>query len=781
MKHFRKVCAVLLAVLMVAVVLPSTGLLNSETTPSVDAAEAGVIVNGDFSIYESYTGSSGQTAYKADGWDVRDWGVTMGASGQSGKGVQLSKDSSHKDAVSLTQVVPVNTNATYTFSFYAKAPKTDCDYVACFTYSLDLGDAAGNCNTSLVSKETINPGGTSWKKFTYTVQTGNNKYLKIRFISTGVGSGDSYLDTVALTVVNAGDTGTHAKPSLTGWGTEKNQPDGYGSNANDPVNCTNNVIKQPGFESTTNAQWNTTNFLKQGVSVATSGGTDGDAHSGSKFLKYYHGSVGYTDWPMFEITCPSAGEYVFSAWVRTPLLSANNVGAASIGIIDRDTNKFLTYGNPGGSYDGHFSNPETQLRSTATDDNWHLRSITFYVGAANSNVKIGIYGLKSTMYIDDISVHLLSKGVKYTGNQQGTLTANTIFNNLSNKVTTEKVYCASDDNQIPDCNMNGDPSEEFWTVGASGWNNGFLEFNKDATSAAHGNTLHFKGTNPVSNKTYRYIKFVYVEPNTSYTVSFGYRVVAAPSGGFAQLMFFDNNIEMNKVFHTPNLGSANNEWKTYSFTFNTGNYNRIGIVFKDGKAEAYFDDFRFFKTSDGTATEPAEELFPTLKHNADGEPLESRMEMEGGKLGLAFLFNLKVTGAGRDDQFNADFSNAKVDPFEDGVSYKLLKAGAVVTNKAEVGQDEKAFKLNNLDTVSNTVIDVPGDKVLKLFYAPERDMIYYAVRVSNIPATHMSTVIYMRPYYVFDYNGTEVTVYGDIVFDCYEEIPDINDGWMEWD
>ena len=60
-------------------------------------------------------------------------------------------------------------------------------------------------------------------------------------------------------------------------------------------------------------------------------------------------------------------------------------------------------------------------------------------------------------------------------------------------------------------------------------------------------------------------------------------------------------------------------------------------------------------------------------------------------------------------------------------------------------------------------------------------MIHYAVRVANIPADKMNTVIYMRPYYVFDYNGTEVTVYGDIVFDRYEEIPDINDGWMEWD
>ena len=696
---------------------------------------------------------------------MRDWGVTMGASGQSGKGVQLSKDSSHKDAVSLTQVVPVNTNATYTFSFYAKAPKTDCDYVACFTYSLDLGPTAGDCNESVVSKSTVNPGGTSWKQFTQTVQTGNNKYLKIRFISTGVGSGDSYLDTVALTVVNAGDTGTHAKPSLTGFGTEKNRP----------ASSSDNVIVQPGFESTTNAQWNTTNFLKQGVSVVTSGGTDGDAHSGSKFLKYYHGSVGYTDWPMFEITCPSAGEYVFSAWVRTPTLSANNVGAASIGIINPDTGKFLTYGNAGGSYDGHYSNPETQLRSTATDDNWHLRSVTFYVGAANSNVKIGIYGLKSTMYIDDISVHLLSKGTKYVGNQQGTLSAST---SVTNK------FCESDNNLIPDCNMNGDLSEEFWTIGASGWNNGFLEFNKDATSAAHGNTLHFKGTSPASNKTYRYIKFVYVEPNTSYTVSFDYRVVKTGN----PLMFVDNNIEKNAVFHTPNLGSASNSWKTYSFTFNTGNYNRIGIVFKDGSGEAYFDDFRFFKNSDGIANEPAEELFPTLKHNADGNVPESRMEMTDGKLGLAFLFNLKVTGATRTEWskdgdsskfFNADFTNAKVDPFEDGGSYKLVKAGAVVTNKAEVGQDEKAFKLDNL--TGDTVIDVPGTKTLKLFYTPEGDMIHYAVRVANIPESAMGTVIYMRPYYVFDYNGTEVTVYGDIVFDCYEEIPDINDGWMEWD
>ena len=58
MKHFRKVCAVLLAAVMVAVILPSTGLLTSETTPAVDAAAAGEVTNGGFETYEKYTGSS---------------------------------------------------------------------------------------------------------------------------------------------------------------------------------------------------------------------------------------------------------------------------------------------------------------------------------------------------------------------------------------------------------------------------------------------------------------------------------------------------------------------------------------------------------------------------------------------------------------------------------------------------------------------------------------------------------------------------------------------------
>jgi len=748
MKHFRKVSAVLLAVVMLAVMLPSFISIDAP----VEAAEVGVVENGNFSSYESYTGSSGQTAWKATGWDVRDWGVTMGASGQSGKGVQLSKDPSHAGATSLTQVVPVNTNATYTFSFYAKAPKTDCDYVACFTYSLDLGTTSGDCNTSLVSQATINPGSTSWKKFTYTVNTGSNKYLKIRFISTGVGSGDSYLDTVALTVVNAGDTGTHAKPTLKSFTTEKNRPN----------SDSNNVIKQPGFEATTSAQWNTSAFLTNGVSHVT--GDAAGAHSGSGYLKYYRGSVAPGTWSQFSVDLPSAGEYVFSAWVRTPGLSANNKGVASIGIMDEDTNKFLTYDD---GYYGHYSTPEIQIRSTATDNDWHLRAVTFYVGGA-STIRISMYGLSSEMYLDDISIHLLTNGVTYSGNQKGTLSAST---SVSNK------YCEAEDSLIPDSAFNGDASKTFWSQ-SSGWNNGMLEFAKDATATTRGTTLHYKGTNTGSKKLYNYIKFVYVEPNTSYTVSFDYRVATAGN----QLMFIDNNIENPQIFHTASLGSASNSWKTYAFTFSSGNYNRIGIVFRNhASAESYFDDFRFFKYSDGIATEPEEEVFPTLKHTG-GE--KSRMEMDTGKLGLAFRFNLDCTGVTLNGQHIGNYANGKVQAFEDGVDYTLKAAGAVMTNDASVGNDKNAFVRENTNT-AKTVIDVNAKYLFnvyhKNYYGIDQDGITYAVRITNIPESHISTVIYARPYYIFDYNGRDVIVYGDIVSACYETFPDINDGWLEWD
>lgn len=740
----NKILAVLLSVVMLCCMMPAITLSVS--------AGVGEITNGGFETGD-FTG-----------WSYYTYSTSIVTSTvQAGSyAVNIGKDSTLAGHIALEQVVPVNTNATYSLSFYNRRTSWGFSGNCSFSVSVELGMTPSSFTATGLSASTPS-NSNSYTKRTYSFSTSTYKYARIRFNALGSGV-DTRLDTIALTATVTGDEGTHAAPTLMSFGTEYNRPN---SDAN-------NIIVQPGFESTTNAQWNTSSFLANGVEVKEDASI---AHSGSKYLYYYRGSVAPTTWSMFEITCPTAGEYVFSAWVRTPYLSSTNKGQASIGVIDRDTGKFLTYS--GSDYYGHYSTPEIQIRSTATDDEWHLRSVTFYVGAANSNVNIGMYGLQSTMYVDDISVHLLSNGVKYEGDQKGTLSAST---SVTNK------FCESENNLVPDCNMNGDLSEEFWS-GASGWNNGFLEFGEDATASAHGNTLHYKGTNPGSNKLYNYIKWVYVEPNTSYTVSFDYRVASAGN----QLMFIDNNIESPQVFHTPSLGSASNTWNTYAFTFNSGNYKRIGIVLRDhASAELYFDDFRFFKTSDGIADEPAEEIFPTLKHNKgeDNAVLESRMEMGEGNLGLAFLFNLEATGVTRDNKFIGNYTNGMVQAFEDGVDYKLVKAGAVVTNKDEIGQDEKAFKLDNVQT-DKTVVDVNAKY---LFYNPNYETspgydpalgydpaIYYAIRITNIPESAISKTIYVRPYYVFEYNGEQVTVYGDIVYDCYEEIPDINDGWLEWD
>lgn len=738
MKHFRKVCAVLLAALMVAVILPSTGLL----TPSTDAAEVAVIENGDFSQTETKDHSTGSgTWVHALYWEQYEWGASV----KSGA-VDFSKDSTTANHVTLSQVVPVNTNATYTLKFDVKGGKLNCSSTPCFTYKVMGGTKGDTCNMELAAGTPKT--GTSFTSNSVTIKTTTYKYIEIQFISTGTGSENSQLDNVSLTVVNAGDTGTHAKPSFVDFGNELNRP----------KDAASNVVVQPSFESTTNASWNDSNFIKSYLSVAN----DPTAKDGSKVLRYNNpGTV--ESWHTFDLELPTGGNYVLSAWVRSPFLSSTNQGTASIGVIDPDTNKFFMSGLA--NWKGHTSTPFLQIRSTATDNQWHLRSVTFFVGSAGT-IKIGVYGKQSQLDIDDISVHLVTNGVTYTGDQTGTISPS---NNTTN------MYCEADKNLIADCNMTSTAGEQFWKDKASGWNNGFMNFNK--TDAR----LEFNGTGASGKKVYNYVKWIPVEPGTKYTVSFDYRVMTKGTGS---LKFIDNNIDIPTAFKTYSFSSTTSNWTTTSFTFNSGNYNRIGIVFTDGAAKAYFDDFRFFKTSDGIATEPEEEVYPTLKPDHPDQ-FVSRMEMTSDKLGLAFMFNLESTDVIREDRYYiADYTNGKVQAFEDGVNYKLVKAGAVLTNQDAVGQNPELFTLDNT-TSDKKVIDVPANK---LYYNPQvagepgyGTHIYYSVRITNIPLAFEQSLIYARPYYVFEYNGKNITVYGDIEFDSYKPQQDVNDGWLEWD
>ena len=139
--------------------------------------------------------------------------------------------------------------------------------------------------------------------------------------------------------------------------------------------------------------------------------------------------------------------------------------------------------------------------------------------------------------------------------------------------------------------------------------------------------------------------------------------------------------------------------------------------------------------------------------------------------GLAFRFNVDV------DNMQADGTTAIYDAATINVmdgSYKLVNMGAIVTNNPNLGNNGGAFYLDAVD--GKKVIDIPAVYLCDL----ESDSAAFSVRIRNIPEANYDTGVYARPYYVFDYNGTEITVYGDIVGATYNGKLSNNDGELEW-
>ena len=140
--------------------------------------------------------------------------------------------------------------------------------------------------------------------------------------------------------------------------------------------------------------------------------------------------------------------------------------------------------------------------------------------------------------------------------------------------------------------------------------------------------------------------------------------------------------------------------------------------------------------------------------------------------GLGFKFDVAATGVAytmEKKSYVADFANASVN------GYKLVGMGAIVTNKTSIGTDGSSFFLSAVD--GNQVINIP----CKYLWGLDDSSASFAVRITNIPEANLSTAIYTRPYYVYENaNGTQITVYGDIVGASYNGKLSNNDGELEW-
>ena len=139
--------------------------------------------------------------------------------------------------------------------------------------------------------------------------------------------------------------------------------------------------------------------------------------------------------------------------------------------------------------------------------------------------------------------------------------------------------------------------------------------------------------------------------------------------------------------------------------------------------------------------------------------------------GLAFRFDVDVDNM-QVDKTTAIYDTATIDVMNG--NYKLVNMGAIVTNNPNLGNNGGAFYLDAVD--GKKVIDIPAVYLCDL----EADSAAFSVRIRNIPEANYDTGVYARPYYVFDYNGTEITVYGDIVGATYNGKLSNNDGELEW-
>ena len=120
------------------------------------------------------------------------------------------------------------------------------------------------------------------------------------------------------------------------------------------------------------------------------------------------------------------------------------------------------------------------------------------------------------------------------------------------------------------------------------------------------------------------------------------------------------------------------------------------------------------------------------------------------KNGLAFLFTADVDGIIISEDYKADYSNATV--IINGEEHKLVAMGAIMNNKGYADQT-----LENVD--GKYVLNVKANKVF--------DASSYAIRIVNIPAENLDTIITARSYITYECGGELITIYGEDIATSY--------------
>lgn len=240
---------------------------------------------------------------------------------------------------------------------------------------------------------------------------------------------------------------------------------------------------------------------------------------------------------------------------------------------------------------------------------------------------------------------------------------------------------------------------------------------------------------------------VSVVAGRTYQISFWYRAV---SNG---MNFVVRNADKESL--TTAVYLKETIWTKYEATF-VADGDTVNLHFNgSGKGttdEIYVDDVMVIDLSNsGNRAEVLSSGGSSIRDTAD----DNR--------GLAFRFNVAVNGAQvkNRNELVPNVGSIKLFKHND-VLGTLVGAGAIVTNQEAIGTGDMTHE--NVD--GKKTIDIPVKYLLDL----SEDSIGFAVRIINIPDHATETDIYARPYYTYELNGEQVTVYGDIVCNNYANV-----------
>ena len=336
-----------------------------------------------------------------------------------------------------------------------------------------------------------------------------------------------------------------------------------------------NLITNGGFEEDGN--WKQSTLMGSGDITVT---TD-KVHSGKKALHFKTQNVARPTMNIMYIDVKPNTDYYFTVFARAEQRDSVNKNDIRFGIVDPYNGEFIKTSNRNYEVHGLF---------VSSDDAYHIVRFNFNSGNAK-RIGIGFKGASSSLFVDDMYLFESTDAKLY----------NPPLRDMKSVTVTssapEKLDCDDNRNLIENGNFSGDDISFWESAGSYGYTAQIKN-----TGTTRGKAMHYTANlkytgNP--KKTYL-IKWIQVEPDTEYTFTAEYSILKVGNGGFG--MINGNYWHPDKIlmyeFNDEDI-AENSKWTRASFSFNTSDYKRVGFFVYDGGGEAYVDNIKLFKTSDG--------------------------------------------------------------------------------------------------------------------------------------------------------------------------------------